>query len=217
MRTAYDNDQKACYTVIANKLKRHFAFHFFFSQLFLFASAVHSVLFVSQMNYGLNARANVLCTIQDENRRGKKRKKTVDAREKEREREFFFAITVEKWKQNGDIEERKKNKSGSSFHLLLLLVSVANSIGHGPEPRAAGNNCTNNDNNQQFNGKEKYYYYYFFRNVVFDVVVLLLAALISFFFSSLILDPIDLRKLLSGRIFDRNFIFTSKNLVFQLF
>ncbi len=185
----------------SKQAEKAFCIPLFFSQLFLFASAFHSVLFVSRMNYGLNARANVLCTIQDENRRGKKRKKTVDAREKERER-VFFAITVEKWKQNGDIEERKKNKSGSSFHLLLLLVSVANSIGHGPEPRAAGNNCTNNDNNQQFNGKEKYYYYYFFRNVVFDVVVLLLAALISFFFSSLILDQIDLRKLLSSRIFD---------------
>ncbi len=62
MRNIYDNDQKACYTFIANKLKRRFAFHFFFL-VFLFASAFHSVLFVSQMNYGLNARANVLCTI----------------------------------------------------------------------------------------------------------------------------------------------------------
>lgn len=33
--TAVDNDQKACYTVLANKLKRRFAFHFFFLAFFI--------------------------------------------------------------------------------------------------------------------------------------------------------------------------------------
>jgi len=42
-RTAYDNDQKACYTVIANKLKRRFAFHFFF--LAFFYLRAHSIPF----------------------------------------------------------------------------------------------------------------------------------------------------------------------------
>lgn len=71
-------------------------------------------------------------------------------------REFFFARTVEKWKQNGDIEEREreKNKSGTSFHLILLLISVAHCIGHGHEHRAAGNDYNNDDNYYKSTGKK---------------------------------------------------------------
>ena len=33
----------------------------------------------------------------------------------------FFAITVEKWKQNGDIEEREKKRAASHFICFSCL------------------------------------------------------------------------------------------------
>ena len=68
--------------------EKAFSIPLFFLSFFLFASAFYSVLFVSQMNYGLNARANVLCTIYDENV-GKKEEENEDGR-CTREREFFL-------------------------------------------------------------------------------------------------------------------------------
>ncbi len=150
----------------SKQAEKTFCIPLFFSQLFLFASAFHSVLFLSQMNYGLNARTNVLCTIYDENIEKKREKE--DARCM-REREFFFSITVEKWKQNGDIEERKI-RAARHFICFFLLVSVAHSIGHGHEHRAASNNCTNNYD-QQFNGK---------KNII--IIFFLMLSLMSLFY-----------------------------------
>jgi hypothetical protein len=91
----------------SKQAEKAFCIPLFFLSFFLFASAFHSVLFLSQMNYGLNARASVVCTIYDGNIGEKKGRRERRRSMHERKREFFFAIIVEKWKQNGDIEERK--------------------------------------------------------------------------------------------------------------
>ena len=81
---------------------------------------------MSQMNYGLNARGNVLCTIYEKNT-GKKRRKKIDGRCM-REREFFCHNSRKVETKRRHLREKKK-RTGTSFHQLLLLVSEAHSIG----------------------------------------------------------------------------------------
>jgi len=70
------------------------------------------------MNYGLNARANVLCTTYEKNTE----KKEKEGGRCKREREVFFPITVvEKWKQNGDIEEKKKRAARHFIYFSCLF------------------------------------------------------------------------------------------------
>ncbi len=118
------------------------AFFFFLAFFFLFARALHLVLFMSQMNYGLNARANVLCTTYEKNT-GKKRERRRSLRER---KGGFFPYNSSRKVETKRRHRREEKESGTSFHLLLLLVSVAYSIGHGHEHRTTGNHCSANHN-----------------------------------------------------------------------
>ncbi len=128
----------------SKQAEKAFCIPLFFLSFFFYLRA-HSVLFLSQMNYGLNARASVVCTIYDGNIGEKKGSRERRRSMHERKRDFFFCYYSRKVETKRR-HRREENKSGTSFHLLLLLVSVAHSIGHGHEHRTASNDCTNNYN-----------------------------------------------------------------------
>lgn len=130
---------------------------FFLSFFYLRAHSIPFFFFVSQMNYGLNARANVLLhdiewRIVEEKKKKKKKRREKGVSRCTREREWVFCYNSRKVEtKRRHRRERGENKSGTSFHLILLLISVTHCIGHGHEHRAASNDCT--DDNQQSGGK----------------------------------------------------------------
>lgn len=161
MSLPHHNDRQACCRVIANKLKRRLHSTFVFLLAIFYLLALSTPFFcASQMNNGLNARANSLTllilwqtvrlVLSDANGRGKRRsrrrKKKEEDGQRRRERVFSsssLSRTVEKWKQNGDIVERKKR---ATRHFICFFQWHTVSLGHGHEHWAAGNDCSNQSN-----------------------------------------------------------------------
>lgn len=86
--------------------------------------------------------------IVGEKKKKKKKKRRGKAvsrctRERERKRVFFCCNSRKVETKRRHRRERGENKSGTSFHLILLLISVTHWIGHGHEHRTASNDCTN--------------------------------------------------------------------------